>query len=71
MSKLRVDVRPFFPKIANYYWDHMDPATDGSIWDWLRRDYDIIKIGAIGSSKALWVTFPDEKQKVIFYLRWA
>jgi hypothetical protein len=70
MTKLRVDIRPYFPRIANYYWDNLDPASDGSIWVWLKRDYDIVKIGSIGDSKELWVHFPDEKMLMWFKLRW-
>jgi hypothetical protein len=68
--KLRIDIRPYFPKIANYYWDTKDPATDGSIWDWLGREYDIIKIGHLGDKPELWVSFPDEKMIAWFMLRW-
>lgn len=71
VEKLRVDIRPYFPRVANYYWDNMDPATDGSIWDWLKRDYDIIKIGTIGNKKELWVHFPDSKMLMWFKLRWS
>lgn len=69
-EQLRVDIRPYFPCIANYYWDNMDPATDGSIWDWLKRDYDISRIYHIGDTRALWVHFPDEKTLMWFKLRW-
>lgn len=68
--KLRVDIRPYFPRIANYYWDNMDPASDGSIWDWLKRDYNIIKIRSVGDNRELWVQFPDEKTLMWFKLRW-
>ena len=70
MTKLRVDIRPYFPRIANYYWDNMDPASDGSIWVWLKRDYGIIKIGTIGDNSELWVHFPDDKMLMWFKLRW-
>jgi hypothetical protein len=48
----------------------MDPASDGSIWVWLKRDYDIVKIGSIGDTKELWVHFPDDKRLMWFKLRW-
>ena len=70
-DKLRVDIRPYFPSIANYYWDNMDPSTDGSIWEVLARDYNITKIGSIDHGKALWVNFPDEKMLMWFKLRWS
>lgn len=71
-EQLRVDIRPYFPRIANYYWDHMDPSTDGSIWEVLARDYNIGRIGPIGDpTRALWVNFPDEKTLMWFKLRWS
>ena len=68
--KLRIDIRPYFPAVANYYWDNMDPESDGSIWDWLGRDYDIVRIGPVGSKKELWVHFPDAETLLLFKLRW-
>jgi hypothetical protein len=68
---LRTDIRPYFPKIANWYWDNKDPATDGSIWDCLKRDHDVVKIGSMGSKPELWVSFPDEQHLTMFMLRWS
>lgn len=69
---LRVDIRPYFTKIANYYWNEKPiPATHESIWDWLKRDYNIIKIGSMGSRPELWVSFPDDQTKTLFLLRWS
>jgi hypothetical protein len=71
-TKLRVDLRPFFPKIANYYWDERDLSGKHlTIWDWLKRDYDVVKIGSMGSKPELWVSFPDEQSLTFFLLRWA
>ena len=71
--KLRVDIRPYFPKIATYYWEEL-PLEDGrvrmSIWDWLEQDYQIVKVGPVGSKPQLWVHFPDEKMLAWFLLRW-
>lgn len=70
--KLRVDIRPYFAKIANYYWDQKPLAVPHeSIWDWLKRDYDIVKIGTVGLKPELWVSFPNEKMLAWFLLRWA
>ena len=71
IMKLRADIRPYFQKIADHYWDYLDPHTDGTIWEWLKRDYDVVKIGQIGSKTELWVTFPDEQHMTMFLLRWA
>ena len=69
--KLRLDIRQYFPTIANYYWDHLDPQIDGSIWDWLGKDYQVVKVGPVGSKPELWVTFPDEQHLSLFLLRWS
>jgi hypothetical protein len=73
--KLRADIRPYFQKIADYYWDNIgrDFYNEGhhiTIWDWLKRDYSVVKIGQIGSKTELWVTFPDEQHMTMFMLRW-
>ena len=68
--RLLIDVGPMFKQIADYYWDHMDPEFDGSIWDWLRRDYGVIKVGPRGSKRELLIQFPDEAHKTLFLLRW-
>lgn len=72
--KLRIDIRPYFPNIARYYWEELEYDSEVvhmSIWDWLHRDYGIIKIGSIGIKPELWVHFPDEKKLAWFMLRWA
>ena len=72
--KLRVDIRPYFKNVADYYWEDLelnDSAPHMSIWDWLYRDYQIIKIGTIGNKPQLWVSFPDEKMLSWFVLKWS
>ncbi len=73
--KLRVNIRPYFQKIADYYWDNIgrDLYHNGqhiTIWDWLKRDYDVVKVGPVGSKPELWVSFPDEQHLTMFMLRW-
>jgi hypothetical protein len=74
--KLRKDIRPYFQKIADYYWDNIgrDFYNDGhhiTIWDWLKQDYNVVKVGPVGSKPELWVSFPDEQHMTMFMLRWA
>ena len=68
---LRVDIRPYFPKIAEYYWEELPAETPHlTIWDWLKRDYSVIRVGPVGSQPELWVRFSDEKMLSWFVLRW-
>jgi hypothetical protein len=70
--KLRIDIRPYFPKIADYYWDELeDQDPHMTIWEWLRRDYDVVKIGTLGDNPELWVSFPTEQDITAFVLRWS
>lgn len=70
--KLRIDINPYFKNIADYYWDNLEPQIDGSIWEWLLRDYKVIRIGPIVTrDKKTWVSFPDEQHLTAFLLRWA
>ena len=68
--RLVINVDPDFKKITDYYWDHVEPEFDGSIWDWLHRDYGVVKIGQRGSKQEMLIQFPDEQHKTLFLLRW-
>lgn len=69
---LRIDINPYFKNIADYYWDHLDPQTDGSIWEWLAKEHDVIRLGPIRDRDGrTWVSFPDEAHKTMFILRWS
>jgi hypothetical protein len=68
----RIDISPYFKHIANYYWDHLDPESDGTIWDWLRLEYGIARAGPrIDKLGRTWISFPDESHLTLFLLRWA
>ena len=69
MTKIYADIYPYFKKVANHYWDDLYKSNI-SVWDWLGREYDIIKIGHLGNKPELWVSFPDEKMIAWFMLRW-
>mgnify|MGYP000093015496 CR=1 FL=1 len=70
--KLRTDIRPYFQKIADYYWQERTIDVEHmTIWEWLQRDYSVVKVGPVGSKPELWVTFPDEQHLTMFMLRWA
>ena len=69
---LRIDINPYFKNIADYYWDNLDPHIDGSIWEWLAKEYEVIRIGPIKDRDGkTWVSFPDEQHKTLFLLRWS
>lgn len=69
---IRIDINPYFKNIADYYWDHLDPQIDGSIWEWLLVEYGVSRLGPIRDMEGKsWVSFPDEQSKTMFLLRWA
>lgn len=68
---LRINIDPYFKKIADYYWDERPVECQHvTIWQWLERDYGALKIGARGSKGESIVSFPDEAHKTMFLLRW-
>jgi hypothetical protein len=71
MKKLRVDIRPYFPKIVTYYWENLSPKRDGTIWEWMARDYEMLRVGPVGTKPELWVSFPSEEYFTLFLLRWS
>ena len=71
MNKIRIDINPYFRTIADYYWDHLDPATDGSIWEWLSKDYGVVRLGPIHDRGRSMISFPDEQHLTMFLLRWS
>lgn len=73
---MRVDIKPQFKKIADWYWEKFDQpeGTHLSIWDFLNRDYGAHKgfnINSMQSDRSMWVVFPDEKSYTAFLLRWS
>ncbi len=78
---MRVDIDPYWKKLANWYWDTLEGKTvyesGMSIWAMLERDYGAIKVyhgirgGKLGAKHQSLVEFPDEKMYTLFLLRWA
>ena len=70
--RLVIDVDPDFKKIADYYWesDICAETPHVTIWDWLKRDYGVIRIGQRGDKQEMLIQFPDEAHKTLFLLRW-
>lgn len=73
-----VKLEPYWKVLANYYWDHKDPATDGSIWDWIERDYRArrtIKFPCSAqefySGRKFDLVFDDDADALLFLLRWS
>lgn len=70
---VRLNIDPYYKKIADYYWDELDFFPSGqylTLWAWLHRDYGIVKVRSRGSRDML-VQFPDEEHKTLFLLRWS
>lgn len=75
---MRVDIKPQWRKLANWYWDSCegkDVQDRGmSIWEMLEENYGVRKgfnIGSMTTGGTMWVQFPDEKSYTAFLLRWA
>jgi len=74
---MRVNIKPQWSKLANWYWDSLEGRTADkglSIWELLQRDYGAIKAFSIANlqgNNAMWVVFPDEKNYTAFLLRWS
>ena len=68
--KHRVNVDPYFKKIADYYWEERPiEVTHVTIWEWLERDYGAVKLGSRKGNT--WLCFPDQEHLVMFILRWS
>jgi len=75
---MRVDIEPYWRKLANWYWDNASGRDGGmSIWQMLERDYGAIRvyngpnIDKYGPRMLTIVDFPNEKTYAMFLLRWS
>lgn len=74
---MRVNIQPYWRKIADWYWEDFFQPNDGfhmSIWDVLARDYGAKKafnITSIRKDRQMWVVFPNEQSYTMFLLRWS
>jgi hypothetical protein len=73
---MRIPIAPYWDKIADYYWDQLDPSTDGSIWTWLERDFRGVKRARYNefasTSPSRWeLEFECESDLTLFLLRWS
>jgi len=69
-----VDIRPYWRKITNWYWDEPKNHRGGfSLWELLEDVYGIRPVSGsgFGSEKPLFVEFPDEKAYTLFVLKWS
>lgn len=71
---MRVDIRPQWKRLANWYWEQSDEAIRGlSIWEALHHGYGAVKafnINNVRNDQGMWVIFPDEASYTAFLLRW-
>jgi hypothetical protein len=69
-----VHLEPLWPKIIDYYWDNLDPATDGSVWDWLEHDYHATRTIRnklhFQAGRRFDLYFENDKDATMFLLRW-
>lgn len=69
-----VHLEPIWEKIINYYWDNLDPSTDGSVWDWLEHDYRAVRTIRnkihFRADRRFDLKFENESDATMFILRW-
>ena len=73
-----LDKNDVFKCIANYYWEHLTPSIDGSIWQWLEREYSAKRTffsdpqeGPFRiNANSLQLKFSDPESQTLFVLRW-
>ena len=75
---MRVDIRPQWRKLTDWYWDSAGghAGLGMSIWEMLQHNYGAIKAfnindAGVMADRSMWVVFPDEKTYTAFLLRWA
>lgn len=76
-----ISLSPYWNKIVDHYWANLDPATDGSIWDVLSREYHTKRRYShrrsdgntvfLGRTGDLFVEFESETDMILFILRWS
>lgn len=75
---MRVDIEPYWKKLANWYWDNPVGMSVGmSIWEMLEHEYGAVRVyygvsgGKLGRKNDMMVEFPNEQSYTVFLLRWA
>jgi len=72
---MRVDIKPQWKKLANWYWDSCEGKNvqdrGMSIWEMLEQNYGAQKGFNDRVDGVMWAQFPDEKSYTAFLLRWS
>jgi hypothetical protein len=61
----------YWGNIVDYYWDNIDPTNDGTIWEWLEREYNCKRSRAINKTYTWDLVFDSEEYYSLFLLRWS
>ena len=68
-----VPIEPYWSNIMDHYYsDIRSPSTDGTVWDWLARDYNAHHPGLFANAyggRAL--VFENNEDAMLFKLRFA
>ena len=72
---MRVDIKPQWKKLANWYWESLEGKEvydrGMSIWEMLEHNYGA-RQGFNGRvDGVMYAVFPDEKSYTAFLLKWA
>jgi hypothetical protein len=76
---MRVDIQPYWKKLANWYWNNAGgyEGVGMSIWEMLEHEYGAVRVyyggsgGKLGRKNDMMVSFPNEQSYTVFLLRWA
>ena len=74
---MRVDIKPQWRKLANWYWDTLEGKEvfnrGMSIWEMLEQNYGACKAFSLTEVREtkMWVVFPDDKSYTAFLLKWS
>ncbi len=70
---MRVNIKPYWKRLANWYWDTLEGKTihesGMSIWEMLEQDYGVKK--GYTNTDVMYAIFPDEKMYAWFLLKWS
>lgn len=72
-----IKLEPYWHVLIDYYWEHHDPDIDGSVWDWLEKDYRARRIPRRPCSASEFyndefdLVFDHDADATFFLLRWS
>lgn len=72
-----IKLEPYWQVLIDYYWENNGPDIDGSVWDWLEKDYRARRIPRRPRLASEFYTdefdlvFDNDADATFFLLRWS